>query len=89
MSRIRNPNISLEIIINMDFEAEEETVLGLGWLLGSATDLVYNQNCIDEGEIIAQFMSDIQILATLYLSHPKYNKVVMYINMCIRASQPL
>ena len=83
MFKIWNPNIYFENIIHMDLEAEENTVLGLRWLLGTVTDLVYSKNCIDERDIIAQFMSDIQILETLCISLHKYNEVFMYLNICV------
>ena len=82
-----NPSISLESIVNFDIEAEEETVLGLGWILGTVAELIYSNINITDNDIFAQLNSDLQVIKKLCISHPKYNKVESYVNMCVCASK--
>ena len=82
-----NSSISLESIVNFDIEAEEETVLGLGWILGTVAELIYSNINITDNDIFAQLNSDLQVIKKLCISHPKYNKVESYVNMCVRASK--
>ena len=72
-------NISLENIVNMDLETDEETILGLGWILGAITEVIYSNNKSTEADIVAQFKNDYNVTFMLSQTHQKYIKVGFFI----------
>ena len=56
--RKTQPSISLESIIYLDVAAEDETVLGLAWILGTLTEKVYNNENCSEAETLGHLISD-------------------------------
>ena len=73
----------------MDLETDEETILGLGWILGAITEVIYSNNKSTEADIVAQFKNDYNVTLTLSQNHSKYKKVVLFLSRFVYPSYDL